>query len=502
MVVSKRPFKQNTKPKRKTCPTCGGVECFERPRYFPGQLLTNQDLEAAQRYVIEKNKLHNRYLVGQGVVCGLAVRCHPCCDGSVIIKPGYAIDCCGNDIVLCDSAEFNLVEYLEACRQAEEPDCYDKIRDRSSLCDDVEKKYCLILSYAEKTAKPVTALIHDNGCTANRCEPSRIQETFRFDLVPEDDVKEANTQDFWDRVQECNTTIPIKVGEFLRKINEAKNFDVSEEQRHKKLLRIFCDIKAYILELYEKHPKVRCNLRKELREIEENFPSFTDDYSASQERYLAQRNLAFVRMGELIVQFYIDCICNALLVPCKKCDSQEGVLLACLTLQGDKIIKICNTVRKPVVSGPALQYWLQPLYTSLGNLVNSLCCIDFKLPQQREFDTVNSTLKRSEAAFRIARDVPPNFVANLQNFALSQVVNPEVIVATDVYNRPLSEVESMLGDDRVTVNVRRATTTAEAYALGNLTAMSWTVPPGSQVEVVVSPENLVTCIRVIEEEEE
>lgn len=491
MVVSKKRSKQKTKPKRKTCPTCGGVECFERSRYFPGQLLTNKELEADQRYFIEKNKLHNRYLVGEGVVCGLAVRCHPCCDGSVIVEPGYAIDCCGNDIVLCDSAEFPVVEYLEACRQAEEPDCYDKIRDRSSLCDDVPKKYCLFISYAEEPAKPVTALIRDNGCTANRCEPSRIKETFRFDLVPESDVKDVTVPNFWDKIQDCFTSIAPKVQEFTDRITKAQGID-DLQTRHDELLRIFCDIKAYVLELYEKHPKVRCNLRKELCEIEESFPKSPND---SNEAYFQP----FIRMGELIVQFYIDCVCNALLLPCKECNGQEGVLLACLTLQGDKIIKICNTVRKPVLSGSALQYWLQPLYSSLGNLV-SVCCVDFKFPRQREFRTVNSTLKRSEAAFRIARDVPANVIANLQNFALSQVVSPDVITATDVYNRPLDEVRNWLTARGLTVTDRRAATAAEAYSLENLTAMSWTIPSDGQVELVVSPEGLVTSIRILEGE--
>ena len=130
----------------------------------------------------------------------------------------------------------------------------------------------------------------------------------------------------------------------------------------------------------------------------------------------------------------------------------------------------------------------------------SVCCVDFKFPRQREFRTVNSTLKRSEAAFRIARDVPANVIANLQNFALSQVVSPDVITATDVYNRPLDEVRNWLTARGLTVTDRRAATAAEAYSLENLTAMSWTIPSDGQVELVVSPEGLVTSIRILEGE--
>src|SRR5690242_3026460 len=63
------------------CPVCGGLECLCRPRFFAGQLLTADDLNRLEGYILQKNKLHNRYLHGWGVVCGLEVDCHPC--------PGY-----------------------------------------------------------------------------------------------------------------------------------------------------------------------------------------------------------------------------------------------------------------------------------------------------------------------------------------------------------------------------------------------------------------------------
>ena len=65
-------------PSCQPCPECGGLECLCRPRFFAGQLLTEQDLNRLEGYIIAKNRLHNRYLVGHGVVCGLEVRCHPC----------------------------------------------------------------------------------------------------------------------------------------------------------------------------------------------------------------------------------------------------------------------------------------------------------------------------------------------------------------------------------------------------------------------------------------
>jgi hypothetical protein len=46
--------------------SCKELTPAEQPKFFSGQLLTTVDLEG-------KNKQHNRYLHGSGVVCGLWV---------------------------------------------------------------------------------------------------------------------------------------------------------------------------------------------------------------------------------------------------------------------------------------------------------------------------------------------------------------------------------------------------------------------------------------------
>ena len=71
------------------CPACGGLECLCRPRFFAGQLLTEADLNRLDHYIVAKNKLHNRYVHGWGVACGMEVVCSACGD-QVIVRPGYA----------------------------------------------------------------------------------------------------------------------------------------------------------------------------------------------------------------------------------------------------------------------------------------------------------------------------------------------------------------------------------------------------------------------------
>jgi hypothetical protein len=70
---------------------------LKRPRYFDGKLLTAADFELEQQYFREKSKLHNRSLHGFGIVSGLKVAVTK---GQVIVEPGLAVDCEGNELVI------------------------------------------------------------------------------------------------------------------------------------------------------------------------------------------------------------------------------------------------------------------------------------------------------------------------------------------------------------------------------------------------------------------
>ena len=96
-----------------------GVPCLERPVYSAGQLLTADSLRLGQQYFEERFALR-RYVDGVGVVCGMHVRCDPEEKGWIVIEPGYAIDCCGNDIVLCEPVRFNACAAIASCPKPEE----------------------------------------------------------------------------------------------------------------------------------------------------------------------------------------------------------------------------------------------------------------------------------------------------------------------------------------------------------------------------------------------
>jgi hypothetical protein len=135
---------------------------LSRPRYFTGKLLTAEDLQSEQEYMVEKQRRHNRALHGYGVVWGLQVRV---LDGSVeegggqkiIVGPGFAIDHRGNEIVVPEAQERRLPS--EAVSQA------------AWLC----------LSYSEDLAEYVP-VPGDPGKGENG-EASRIVEAFKLCLL-------------------------------------------------------------------------------------------------------------------------------------------------------------------------------------------------------------------------------------------------------------------------------------------------------------------------------
>jgi len=90
---------------------------FKRINFFKGFLTTEKDWNDAERYHIDKRRLHNRMLHSPGIVYGYAgdlkVTARARGDLSVEVQPGYAIDGMGNDLMIFDAAirNINLEEF-------------------------------------------------------------------------------------------------------------------------------------------------------------------------------------------------------------------------------------------------------------------------------------------------------------------------------------------------------------------------------------------------------
>jgi len=151
-------------------------------------LLTEDDLQSITDYVVEKRRLTNRSVFGTGVVCGLDVTCDPCDVGSVVVAPGYALDCCGNDIVVSCPETIDVLALVRDLRDRTGVDCGEP-------CDDQPcQTYVLNVLYAEEPTDPVAPYEQDD-CAVGDCQFSRVREGYRFELSCEAPETEPNIID-------------------------------------------------------------------------------------------------------------------------------------------------------------------------------------------------------------------------------------------------------------------------------------------------------------------
>lgn len=190
------------------CESCQDV-IYARPQFFAGQLLTEDDLQSLGDYLVAKNRLHNRYLFGDGVVCGLAVTCAPCERGHVTVNPGYALDCCGNDIVVSCPKDLDINQMVrQLMLKLRKADCGDPCAEDAKAGPSVPASaeitkpngngtgvvkpphhYCLYINYCEQPSDPVAPYATNDTCGQTTCEPTRIREGFKFELrCPETDT--------------------------------------------------------------------------------------------------------------------------------------------------------------------------------------------------------------------------------------------------------------------------------------------------------------------------
>ena len=154
------------------CPECQ-FGPFERNHYFTGKLMTARDFSDETRYHSERMRHHDARLHGWGVVCGLKVKAHdnPDCQGKyVIIEPGTALDCCGNEILVTEAVTVELAQL---------PAIADLIKKKDT--DPHRLQICI--SYKECPTEEVPVLYDECGCDDSRCAPNRILSSFEVDAI-------------------------------------------------------------------------------------------------------------------------------------------------------------------------------------------------------------------------------------------------------------------------------------------------------------------------------
>lgn len=557
--------------------TCVGLMPLERPRFFAGQLLTETELNSEQGYVLAKSRLHNRYLHGWGVVCGLEVVCNECA-GWVSVKPGYAIDACGNDVVVCEETSFDFLKSIRECRRKDtsRPDC-DPLVVGEPACKDVDETWCLTLSYQEQEARPTTALRWqrasaraggecgcgcggkcsgsgrcsggygggcggtasakssagrngrtktngyanghgqarnggDCGCGCGRgasaatagvdvCEPTRIRESFRLGTCrkdaccePERDVTEGT---LFAAIRDCF----VETGEFVRKRMPARAWNVvtqtmggggAQPAEAIATYEAACYLHSAVYDLYatDTH-NVRCAAFDVLKKVQlPGAPSNDDDVAgnaAFNKAYADQVLPTLQALVALLVQYIIDCVCEHLLPPCSDDPCDDRLILACITVSGDRIINICNfSCRRFAGSFPVWNWWMSlvPILPLIRQAVEAMCCRDWISARSPVRNTLFETLDRFDptGAIReaiVARDfaTPRAQLSRLAALAepfsaaaLGALFSPEKVNLSLYVNRPAGETLETLKARGLRVGTREVKSEEDIPVMERITA--------------------------------
>lgn len=383
-----------------SCPQCGGLQCLCRPRFFAGQLLTETDLNRLEQYILDKNKLHNRYLQDWGVVCGLEVVCNPC-PGFVTIKSGYAISPCGEDIVVCNDDTLNVCDLIKKCKdkQRRQLDCEPPSFNNTNGCQEVPEEWVLAIRYDEKPSRGITALRGSTtstcscggssscGCqkqaTGNgtmksayassqntvlaQCEPTVICEGYVYEVykAPITTPLQGRQVDHGALAARFNMCIECLAAAIPRPPNPA-NSTVQQ------MFMWCCSLKASLQDFLMTNEIYDCQLVEQFAALTCPDPRQFQTAQA----YLTYVEGQFAPLSQAYISY---CFCSALLPPCPGPVNDPRVPLATITVRKDncQILKVCDWDRRKIaITFPNLEYWLSilPYGRQLLHCVNQFCC--------------------------------------------------------------------------------------------------------------------------------
>jgi hypothetical protein len=205
------------------CDVALAGEGFSRPAFFGGMLLTEDDLQAVVDYNVAKRRLTNRHTLGAGVVCGLDVTCHPCETGKVQVSPGYAIECCGNDILVSCPEDVDILELVRDLRVRQGVDCGEP-------CDkQPEQDYYLYVRYVEQPTDPVAPYAPDD-CATGECEFSRVREGYYFELRCEGPDPVPTILDALEKCRPTDDDVRVEASTLASVVRIAGTFDTLVER--------------------------------------------------------------------------------------------------------------------------------------------------------------------------------------------------------------------------------------------------------------------------------
>ena len=435
-------------PACQPCPDCGGLTCLCRPRFFAGQLLTEQDLNRLDQYIVAKNQLHNRYLVGHGVVCGLEVKCSPCAN-TVSVSSGYAIDTCGNDIIVCSPDTVDICKLIKACTPTTQVDCAP-YKD-TTRCRDMDQEWILAIRYQETPSRGVTpltgaaqcgcatgggscscgsAVSKACGCGSMKpaasccgqtmtgatpvstnlprrgaplsCEPTVTCEAYRYEVfLAPNPPRRAPVRSVYG-IGGLSDTIHGEMAERIACCWE--NFVASIplppaaftlpsiEANPKAWSAYCCELRHALIQYLMAQGGTDCEAIARLRAIDCPPPN-----------RVGELVFALWEEARIVAEVLTGCICSAALPPCPE-PGDPRVPLASVKVRASDcaILSVCDwtPLRKNVVTNRTLGYWLGwlPFVPILREFMEEMCCKGFGLPPRTGGATGDRLLADRETA--------------------------------------------------------------------------------------------------------
>ncbi len=421
-------------PACQPCPDCGGLECLCRPRFFAGQLLTEQDLNRLDQYIIAKNQLHNRYLVGHGVVCGLQVTCSPCAN-TLSVSAGYAIDPCGSDIIVCSPDTVDICKLIKACTPTTQINCAP-YKD-TTFCQELQQEWILAVRYQETPSRGVTALTGASQCSCGTsggscscgavakacgcgsmlpagsccgqtissttpistnlprrgappsCEPTTTCEAYRYEVFP----APATTAPVDRSVLGLAGLASTVGGELFARLScclqgletavEASQLPQTSNpaQDPQGWANFLCNLRQNLIQLAITQGTTDCQLLARLQAIVCPSPNLDPNTFASEADQALEAEVL------VMVEFMLGCFCSAALPPCAPPRDPRVPLASVRVRVSDcTIISVCDwtLLRKHVVTTKTLGYWLGwlPYVPIIRAVMQEVCCNLFNLRSQ------------------------------------------------------------------------------------------------------------------------
>ena len=486
------------------CPACGGLKCLCRPHFFPGQLLSDEDLNRLEQYVVDKNKLRNRYLHGWGVACGLEVVCDGCAPESVVVRSGYALSPCGDDIVVCGDQSVNICDLINAC-EPREPRCEPPYERQPRDCRGGRSKWVLGICYDERPSRGITAQVGagDDACHGScgcgggsgggcgcggatkkangsgscgcggttrpaaskrreykpQCEPTQICEGYRFVVYPAEREDWGVDISKYDGAGSDALLLWLyanraRFGPLIERVLccVIKGMQLRATIREGKPVDGYAAVGTYteyaeaLAEFAEDFAIHRCAFLTKTATLRPQSLDIRRRYEAGQ-LDMNEVSAGLAQLDMTWLDIISECFCSALLPQCPAPAKTNCVPLAVITLQGDgcRVEEICNwEARKLLITWPTVTYWLSWLpWNRLREWISTLCCGDGR---ERSLFTALLVLLGTTAS-KAAASATPTKTAPAKYAMTDEATMSRAFASDNLLLHMLSEFEGLKTQD-------------------------------------------------------